>query len=153
MQISPTSCHFPTLRPNNLISPVFCNSFSLHPAYTHKTRPSLHQIHYNKNVHVTSNRQKVHTISVKWPADALAAQGTKTEEQLRNTGMKNEVASSYNGGVTQPIPHSSICMLNCVHWWWARRIQRNTGPWNRVKFNVTHVYHHNMELATFFSTK
>jgi len=101
------------LVPNILNSPVFCNTYILYPAYTHKTRPSLHQIHYNKNVHVTSNRHKVHTISVKRPADALAAQGTNTEDLERNIGMKTEVATSYNGGVTQPVTHCSICMLSC----------------------------------------
>jgi len=127
------------LDPNNPISTVFCNTCSLHPAYTHKTRPGLHQIHYNKNVHVTSTRRKVHTISVKWPGDALAAENTDMEEFERHIGMKTEGATSHNGGVTQPVPHCSICMLKCCQWWWACRIQCITGPWNRVKFHVTHV--------------
>ena len=150
-QLPITSLH---LGPNNPISTVFCNTCSLHPAYTHTTRPSLHQIHYNKNVPVTSYRRKVHTISVKCPADALAAEDTEMEEVERNVGMKTEIATSYNGGVTQSIPHCSICKLNCGQWWWACCIQCITGPpWNRVKFKITPVYHHNNELATSFSTK
>jgi len=57
----------------------------------------------------------VHTISVKRPADALVAENTETEEVERNIGIKTEIAASYNGGVTEPIPHCSICMLNCEH--------------------------------------
>jgi len=130
---------------------VFCNTCSPHPTHTHTTRPSLHQIHYNKNVHITSYRRKVHTISVKRPADAFTAEDTKTEEAERHIGMKTEVATSYNGGVTQPTSHCSICMLNCSQWWWARRIHRVTGPWNQVKFKVTPVYHHKNELVTFLT--
>jgi hypothetical protein len=66
-------------------------------------------------MYVTSYRQNVHTISVKCFADALTADDTETEEVERHVGMKTEVAASYNGGVTQPIPHCSIGMLNCVH--------------------------------------
>jgi len=141
------------LVPNIPISTVFCNTFSLHPAYTHKTRPSLYQIHCNKNIHVTSNRRKEHTISVKCPADTFTAEETKTEEVERKIGMKTEVATSYNGGVTQPIPHCSICMLQCGQWWWASCIQRITRPWNHVKFKVTPIYHHKTVLATSFSSK
>jgi len=132
---------------------VLCNTCSLYPTYTHTTRPSLHQTYYNKNVHITSYRWKVHTISVKRPAGTLMAEDTEMEEVERNIGMKTEVGTSYNGGVTQPTSHCSICMLNCGQWWWARRIQRITGPWNQVKFNDTPVYHHNNELATSSSTK
>jgi hypothetical protein len=150
MQISPTSCHFPTLRSKYYHHhTVLQHLHSISCLYTYnKTK----QIHYNKNVHVTSNRWKVHTISVKRPADTLTTEDTETEELERHIRMKTEVATSYNGRVTQPITHCSICMLNCCQWWWARCIQCITGPWNRVKFNVTPVYHHNNELATSFST-
>jgi hypothetical protein len=57
----------------------------------------------------------MHTIYVKCPADALAAKNTETEEAERNIGMKTDVVASYNGGVTEPIPHCFICMLNCKH--------------------------------------
>ena len=129
---------------------MFCNTCSPHPTHTHTTRPSLHQNHYNKNVHVTSYRWKVRTITVKWPAGTLTAKDTETEEVEGNIGMKTKVATSYNGGVTQPTPYCSICMLNCSQWWWARSIQCITGPWNQV---ITLVYHHKNELPTFFSTK
>jgi hypothetical protein len=43
------------------------------------------------------------------------AEDTDTEEAERNIGMKTEVATSYNGGVTQPFPDCSICMLHGEH--------------------------------------
>ena len=57
----------------------------------------------------------MHTISVKGPADALKAEDTKTEKVERHIWMKTDVATSYNDGVTEPILHCSICMLNCKH--------------------------------------
>jgi len=122
MQVYQLSVTSLLLGPNNLNSKMFRNTYSLHPTYTHTTRPSLHQILYNKNVHVISYRWTVHTISVKRPAGTLTAEDTKTEIVERNIGMKTEVASSYNGRVTQPTPHCSICMFNCSQWRWACRI-------------------------------
>jgi len=140
------------LGPNIPISTQLCSTCSLYPTYTH-TRPSLHQTHYSKNVHVTSYRWKVHTISVKGPAETLAAEDTEMKYLERNIGMKTEIATSYNGGVTQPTAHCSICMLNCEQWRWARRIHCITGTWNRIKFKVTHVYRQINELATYFNMK
>jgi hypothetical protein len=152
MHISPNSCLFPTR--TFKYSPALCSATpSVYIFLTHTTRPTVHHIHYNKNVHVTSYRQNVHTISVKWFADALTAEDSETEEVESHKGMKTEVAASYNGGVTQLIPHCSIGILNCVHWWWACCINRTTGPWQRVKIRGTSVYHHKIKLATSYSTK
>jgi hypothetical protein len=148
MQISPTSCHFPTLRSKYSHQHSVLQHLQSTSCLTHTTTPSLHHIHYNKNVHVTSHRRKLHTIPVKRPADALTAEGTGTEYGESHIGMKTDVATSYNGWVTQSIPHCSICMLNCVHWWWASCMHHITGPWNQVNFKVTAVYHHKNKLAT-----
>jgi hypothetical protein len=153
MQLSPTSCHLPTLRSKHSHHHSDLQHLQSTSCLTHKTTPSLHHIHYNKNVYVTSHRRKLHTIPVKRPADALMTEDTESEELESHIWMKTDVASSYNGWVTQSILHCSICMLNCAHWWWARRIHHTTGPWNRVNFKVTFVYHHKNELATSYNMK
>jgi hypothetical protein len=114
MQISTTSCHFPTL------SSKYSNQHSilqhLHSisSLTH-TRPSLHHAHCNKRVHIMCYRQKVHTISVKHSGDAPTAEDTKTEEAESTIRMKTDATAPYNGRVTKPTLHCSICMLNCKH--------------------------------------